>query len=95
MRDWGLRTKVFVVLILVCLVGGIVIFVIPKAMAGFGEDFDRASDWDRYHGDVEHKTARLIQSVTAVLHHENMEILKEIKELKEELSELKEMVEDL
>lgn len=89
------KGRIYLVLLSICLVGNIIAFWIPMARAGFEEDFSQANDWDRYHGDVEYKNARLIQNVTRVLHQENMELLKQIEELKEELSELKEIVEGL
>ena len=90
----SLRTNIFLVLILVCLVGSTILFLIPKAMAGFEEDFERANDWDSYRGDVGYKNARLIQNVTAVLHEENLEILRQIEELKAEVSKLKDIMEE-
>ena len=94
MRGKSLRAKIFLVLILVCLVGSTILFLIPTAKAGFEEDFNRANDWDSYRGDVGHKNARLIQNVTAVIHEENLEILRQIEELKAELSKLKGMMEE-
>ncbi len=94
MRSKSLRAKIFLVLILVCLVGSTILFVIPTAKAGFEEDFERANDWDSYKGDVGHKNARLIQNVVAVLHEENLEILRKIEELKAEVLKLKDIMEE-
>lgn len=93
MKDKFLRTKMVLVAISIGLVGIVSFGLVPVARAGFKEDFERANDWDSYKGDVEYKNARLIQNVTAVLHRENLEILKQIEELKAEVLKLKDMVE--
>ena len=92
MKAKNLRTKMVLLAISIGLVSIVSFGWITVARAGFEEDFNRANDWDSYRGDVGYKNARLIQNVTAVLHEENLEILRQIEELKVELSKLKEMV---
>ena len=87
--------KIYLVLLSICLVGNIIAFWIPMARAGFEEDFDRASDWSRYRGDVGYKNARLIQNVTSVLHRENLAILKELDALKAEVSKIRQLIEKM
>lgn len=93
MQDQNIRPKMLLVLITIVLVSGIFLGGITVVGASFEEDFSRANDWDSYRGDVGNKNARLIQNVTAVLHRENLEILKEIESLKAEISNLKQMIE--
>ena len=67
----------------------------PAAHAGFEEDFVKANDWDSYKGDVGHMNARLIQNVTAVLHKENIQILKDIEALENKILSLEKAIENL
>ncbi|MEA3328241.1 MAG: hypothetical protein U9Q08_00650 [Candidatus Omnitrophota bacterium] len=62
--------------------------------AGFEQDFDSASEFESYQGDMAHMTVRLLQNTTRTLHRENMEMLKKLEEIKKEITEIKDLLEE-
>ncbi len=94
MKAKNLRTKMVLLAMSIGLVSIVSFGWIAVARAGFEEDFERANDWGSYRGDVGYKNARLIQNVVAVIHEENLEILRQIEELKAEVLKLKDIMEE-